>query len=290
MSQARDVGGRTRRTNGVSRSLLLRSLLILGCTAGLLFGNQAGARGEDDPCLCRDMVVTCTVKPKSVVLGDSFEFCATVKSVGAVTLENVRLALRGCPKAKVLPAQKLAVVIPSLAQGQSYTHCVKFTCTEVGECRLTAHAIDSTRIASAGCICSTHCRGLPALQLEMIDTALDRSPKGIFKVGEEFLYVLRVENDVGSAMTPDLRVNWTLPPEIEFVRGRGDSGATVAGSGNAANSSMFVLRPNQVQNFEIVCRVVSVPARNLIQARAAVVTDPSNIELAVETESTTLKQ
>ena len=52
---------------------------------------------------------------------------------------------------------------------------------------------------------------------------------------------------------------------------------------------MFVLRPNQVQNFEIVCRVVKVPPRNLVQTRAAVVTDAGDLELAVETESTTLK-
>ena len=114
--------------------------------------------------------------------------------------------------------------------------------------------------------------------------------KGIFKLGEEFLYVLRVENDVGSALTPDLRVNWALPPELEFVRGTGTNSATVSGEGQEAGSSMFVLGPNQVQDFRVVCRVVKVPARNLVQMRAAVVTDSGGQELAIETESTTLKR
>lgn len=269
----------------------LRLSLFVFVAAALLVGSPAGriAADEDDPCLCRDMIVTCTVTPKTTIIGDPFEFCATVKSVGAVTLENVRLALRGCPKAKELPGQEMTVVIPKLATGETYTHCVKFVCQEVGECRLSAHAMDSTQIAASGCICSAICRGLPALQLEMIDTALDGSAKGIFQKGEDFLYELEVENDVGSALTPDLRVKWTLPPELEFVRGVGDGGATVAGAGQSCESSMFVLRPNQVQKFQVVCKVIDVPARNLVQTRASVVMDANGQELAVETESTTLK-
>lgn len=270
----------------------LRACLFVFLAAGLLVALRAGpvASDEDDPCLCRDLVVTCTVKPKSVVLGDPFEFCATVKSVGAVTLEDVRLAIRGCPKAKALPDQELTIVIPKLATGETHTHCVKFACQDLGECRVSAHAVDSTRIAASGCICRAICRGLPALQLEMIDTALDGAPQGIFRLGEEFLYVLRVENDVGSALTPDLRIDWVLPPELEFVRGTGDGEATVSGAGQSCNSSMFVLRPDQVLDFQIVCRVIDVPARSLVQTRAAVVMDANGQELATETESTTLKR
>ena len=83
---------------------------------------------------------------------------------------------------------------------------------------------------------------------------------------------------------------WTFPPELEFVRGVGDNGETVTGKGQVAKSSTFVLAPNKVQIFEITCRVVSVPARNLVQTRASVVSDVDNQELATETESTTLKR
>ncbi len=263
-------------------------VLWVGLAAALL--GLPAAAAEDDPCVCRDIVVTCTVNPKSTVQGSPFEVCATVTSVGAVTLENVRLAIRGCPRASPAKGEALAITIPKLAQGETRTHCVKFICDEPGECRITAHAVDSTGIAAAGCVCTAICRGLPALQVEMIDTAADRSPKGIFRKGEEFMYRLSVENDVGTALTPDLRVTWSLPPELEFVRGRGEGTHTVAGSGQAATSSRFVLRPNQRLIFEVVCRVKSVPPRALVQTRADVITDPEGIELAVETESTTLRR
>ena len=45
--------------------------------------------------------------------------------------------------------------------------------------------------------------------------------KGIFKVGEEFLYVLDVQNDVATQSTPPLKVVFSLPPELEFVSAHG---------------------------------------------------------------------
>ncbi len=258
--------------------------------AALIFVATPRAGAEDDPCLCRDLIVKCSVNPKTVVMGDPFEFCATVTSVGATTLEKVRLTITGCPKATPEAGQKLIVFIPTLAQGETFTHCVRFRCTTVGECRLTAHAVDSTGIAAAGCLCSAFCKGLPALQLEMIDTAIDRSAKGIFRLGETFMYRLAVENDVGSALTPDLVMQFSLPPELEFVRGRADGGVTISGSGQAATSSRFVLRPNQKLMMEFECKVIKVPPRSLVQARAAVSAQPSGLELSTETESTTLRR
>ena len=79
-----------------------------------------------------------------------------------------------------------------------------------------------------------------------------------------------------------------VPESLEFVSGTGDRGATISGSGRSAESSSFVLRPNQVQNFELVVKVVGVPPRNLTQTEAAVTTTDGQ-ELAKETESTTLK-
>ena len=259
------------------------------CAALLGFAPQhAGA--EDDPCLCRDLIVTCTVTPKTTILGDPFEFCATVQSVGAVTLENVKVRITGCPNAVLVEGAETEITIPRLGQGERYTHCVKFRCKVVGECRLTAHATDSTGIAAAGCLCSAFCKGLPALQLEMIDTAIDRSPAGIFRLGETFMYRLQVENDVGSALTPDLAVRFSLPPELAFVRGRAEGDVTISGSGQAATSSRFVLRPNQRLIMEFEVKVLKVPTRALVAARATVVADGSGFELATETESTTLKR
>ncbi|MDF1701150.1 MAG: hypothetical protein P1V36_08330 [Planctomycetota bacterium] len=262
---------------------------------GLVFaawalGIAGPAGAEDDPCLCRDMIVSCTATPRTVIVGDPFDFCATVKSVGAVPLENIRLTITGCPNAVVAPDQKLVITIPRLAQGESHTHCVRMQCKDVGECRLTAHATDATGIAASGCICSAFCKGLPALQLEMIDTAIDRSPAGIFRLGETFMYRLQIDNDVGSALTPDMIVRFSLPPELEFVRGRAEGDVTVSGSGLAATSSRFVLRPNQRLRMEFECKVVKVPPRALVAARVKIVADPSGFELAAESESTTLRR
>lgn len=249
---------------------------------------RAGA--EDDPCLCRDLIVTCQVSPRTTILGDPFEFCATVESVGAVTLEDIKLTITGCPNAVLVEGSKTVITIPKLAQGETHTHCVRMRCKTVGECRLTAHATDNTGIAASGCICSAFCKGLPALQLEMIDTAQDRSPAGIFRLGETFMYRLKVENDVGSALTPDLAVRFSLPPELAFVRGRAERNVTISGSGQAATSSRFVLRPNQGLIMEFEVKVLKVPARALVAAQATVVADGSGVELATETESTTLKR
>ena len=96
----------------------------------------------------------------------------------------------------------------------------------------------------------------------MIDLDRNRQPKGIFEMGEEFIYKCTIENDVGTSVTPDLSVLWNLPPELEFVRGVGDRGATVTGSGQTCESSSFVLAPpSGVQNFEITVRVIGVPER-----------------------------
>lgn len=73
------------------------------------------------------------------------------------------------------------------------------------------------------------------------------------------------------------------------MSGSGDRGATVTGAGQKAETAAFVLAPNQVLKFELVVKVVGVPDKNLVQSRAAVVTAASGIELATETESTTLK-
>lgn len=270
------------------RSLGQAAMLALFALAVCALPPHASA--EDDPCLCRDLEVTCTVTPRVSVIGDPFEFCAVIKSVGEVTLEDVKVTITGCPNTTVEPGEKLQIVIPRLAQGETHTHCVKFRCKEVGECRLTAHATDNTGIAASGCICSAFCKGLPALQLEMIDTAADRSPAGIFKLGETFMYRLQVENDVGSALTPDLVVRFSLPPELVFVRGRSERGVTVSGSGQAATSSRFVLRPNQKLMMEFEVKVVKVPPRALVAARVTVVADASGVELATESESTTLKR
>lgn len=246
---------------------------------------------SDNDCARLDMEVFCVVAPSKIVLvGDPFEVTATVKNTGDRALDGVMLALEGGNGVTLVGTDDLSLVCPRLEPGDSREIKRRFVSDEPGERRVSASARDKLGWAAAGCYCGVLIKGLPAIQLEMIDVDINRQPKGIFEVDESFIYILKVENDVGTALTPDLKVVFNLPEYLVFVEGMGDRGATVSGSDRSAESSSFVLRPNQVQNFELVVKVVSVPPRNLMQARVAVVTAVGGQELAQETESTTLKK
>ena len=274
--------------------MLRTRTFVLGVAAfallGLAFAPFVAAEESDNDCHRLDMEVICVVSPSKIVLvGDPFEVTATVRNTGDLALANITLALRGHEGVTQVGNDELVIKIPRLEPGESQSIRRKFVSDAVGERRVSASAREERGWAAAGCFCGVLIKGLPAIQLEMIDVDIQREAKGIFEVGESFIYVLKVENDVGTALTPDLKIVWSLPESLEFVEGTGDRGATVSGSGRTAESSSFVLRPNQVQNFELVVRVLSVPPRNLTQARAAVVTSEGGQELATETESTTLK-
>lgn len=261
---------------------------ILACTALALFAALPVGADEGD-CERADLEVTCRVTSKVVLVGDPFQVVATVRNTGDVPLAEVLLAMTGREGIQHVGGD-LKVMIEKLEPGESRSLTASFVSNNVGERRVDASAREKRNWAAAGCFCGVLIKGLPALQLEMIDVDAQRERKGIFEMGEEFIYTLIVENDVGTALTPELRVVWTLPPELQFVRGVGDRGATVTGSGQSAESSAFSLRPDQKQSFELSVKVVGVPDRNLVQTRASVVTAAGGQELATETESTTLKQ
>jgi hypothetical protein len=245
-------------------------------------------KGADDGCHRLDMEVTCQVAQTSPLVGDPFQASARVTNTGDVPLANVTLALRGRSGVRQVGNEPLQVVIEKLEPGESRDIRGTFVSDDVGERRIDASAREERGWAAAGCFCGVVVEGLPALQLEMIDLNIKREKEGIFELGQNFVYVLVVENDVGTAITPDLRVVWTLPPELEFVSGTGDRGVTVSGGGQSAESTDFVLAPNEVQRFELVVKAISVPPTKLVQTRASVVTS-NGTELATETESTTLR-
>jgi len=249
------------------------------------------AFGADEDCERLDMEVRCAIEPATTVLvGDPFTATATVKNTGTLPLSDVTLAISGSAGLTHVGAGPLKLLIPTLGVGEEKNLSAEFVSETVGPKYVSSSARDKRGWAAAGCNCPVQIKGLPAIQVEMIDVDISRNAKGIFEVGEEFIYTLEVLNDVGTAITPDLKVNWELPAELEFVRGVGDRGTTVTGSGQTASSSPFVLAPNDVQRFEVTVRVLSVPPRNLVQTRASVLSDAGGTELATETESTTLKK
>ncbi len=258
---------------------------------GLALLAAAPVGAEDNDCHRVGLEVTCTVQPGKVILvGDAFEVTATVRNTGDVPIANVTFAMLGGDEVQQVGDAELRVVVEKLEPGQTRELRSRFTSSSVGLRRVNASARDGVCWAAAGCVCNITVQGLPALQTEMIDTDMNRSSSaGVFAVGEEFLYTLTVENDGGTANTPELKVLWELPPELELVSGTGDQGAIVTGSGRAAESSTFSLRPNQVYRFELVVRVKTTSPTNLVQTRATVVTATGGQELANESESTTIR-
>ncbi len=263
----------------------LLAVLVLGiATAGT-------ASAEENDCHRLAMEVVCNVTPAKVILvGDPFDVRATVTNTGDLALANVTFALAGTPGVTYVGGDELKQKIEKLPPGESRTITCKFVCDAVGSRRVNASAREERGWAASGCICQVLVKGLPALQMEMIDLDLSRQAEGIFKKGDEFIYILKVENDVGTALTEDLKIMWQLPPELEFVSGTADGGSTVTGTAQTAESSVFALDVNKAQNFELVVRVIGVPPDNLVQTRAAVVSSNSGKELATETESTTLQE
>ncbi len=270
-----------------TRSMFFVALLAL---VGFTLIPSTALAEDDNDCHRLDMEVRCVVSPSKIILvGDPFEVTATVRNTGDLALSKVTLAMSAGDGVTQVGRDSLSIEIERLEPGEERSLTRKFVSDTPGEQRVNASAREARGWAAAGCYCGVLIKGLPAIQLAMIDVDINRKAKGIFEVGENFIYILTVENDVGTALTPDLKVVWQLPECLEFVSGAGDRGATIGGSGQSAESSSFVLRPNQKQNFELTVKVVSVPKRNLTQARASVLTSDGGIELATETESTTLK-
>jgi hypothetical protein len=201
----------------------------------------------------------------------------------------VTLDLRGDLGAKTQdgkPAPK--IVIPKLEVGESQEISAVFVCDTVGITRVLGGARDSLGWAAANCACTVDVIGLPAVQSEMSDKDMDGKEKGIFVVGESYQYVLEIQNDAGTTVTPDLKVDFTLPPELQFVSGTGDHEIKVTGEGQAASTSGFVLAPNDRAKVSIVVKVVGAPDKNLTKVQASIKT-AGGVEIAEESESTTLK-
>ena len=239
---------------------------------------------------CTLEVVTCKLEmslngPESVYYGEQANFTVRVQNVGDGGAEGclVRVTTGPCLGNVVRDFQ-----VGPLAPGGVWTQDFAAVGTAVGSCAVAADSDCGARCQIRQDV-ELRVTGLTALQVEMTDKGLDGSELGIFRVGETFLYRLKVENDVGTEATPPLAVTWKLPPELEFVSGRSDRSTTVAGSGVAAQSEPFTLGVNETITFEIQVRVLSAPASSLVKTVAAVNRAADGAELAVEAESTSLK-
>lgn len=170
--------------------------------------------------------------PKQAYLNRPVNYTVSLRNTGDVAAHNaaVKIALPDGARNVVATNQAYdpaegVVQIGSLDPGDTYQLTVSYDAADKGE--MEAHFAARAYCAEEQeTTLATTIRGIPAVQLEMIDMA---DP---FAVGEMSAYEVRVKNE-GSA--PDLGIQLTgkLPETLEFVSG---GGATdVAGDGRSIN-------------------------------------------------------
>ena len=254
---------------------------------------RATADGANDvKAQCNLEVVQCKldmemVGPENIYYGEPANFTLKVENVGDGDAVGcvVRISYGGCLGGGYEDFQ-----IGPMAPGETWTKDWSRVAQSVGPCSITADSNcgQSCQIRREAELSVT---GLTALQVEMTDKALDGSEEGVFRVGETFTYKLRIENDVGTEDTPEMYVEWKLPPELEFISGRSMDGAIqVKGSGTSGKSDRFILPVSGAKDFEIQVRAVSAPPSTLVKTVALIWRAADNAELASETESTTVRK
>lgn len=168
----------------------------------------------------------------------------------------------------------------------AYKQCYKDVCVEPGHWEWRRNEACEIPVAPVAPVAPLPAP-LTALQVEMEDKAASGEAAGVFAVGDVVRYDLRIVSDEGSKALEGLRVVFSLPAELEFVSG-GGSGLVVSGSGQTAQTATFGLPLGGEVAVHVLCRVTAVPDTNMAQLSASVQDGEGN-ELAVETESTTLK-
>jgi uncharacterized repeat protein (TIGR01451 family) len=265
-----------------------RALLAVAAVA-LAGGSRAAA--EEGGCQRWDLEVVCTTSAPQVNLGDEFSATATVRNTGDTALVNVTLTLRGDQGAPCISGEGplLKITVERLEPGDSKQVTGRFLPENLGVARVLGGARDSLGWATANCACTVNVVGLVAIQSDMLDKDVAGKEKGIFRVGESIVYALEVQNDGGSGATPSLKVVVTLPKELRFVSGKGPAGMKFQANGSTVESTPFVLvPPDQKATIEITVKVAAKPPVAFVKTRASIQT-LSGVELAGETESTTIQ-
>jgi len=237
-----------------------------------------------------DLDVSCKATPGRVTIGDPFTATVSVKNTGDVPLAKVTIQIRGDLGAHVPAGQPspVSTTIERLEPGETKELSGTFLCDTGGVCRILGGARDLIGWAAANCACTVEVVGLPAIGSSMTDQDTKGVDKGVFLVGEENQYLLEVKNDGGSSVTPDLKVVFSLPKELEFVGGEATRDVKVTGQGQSAETSGFALAPDETLRIVIRVKALAVPPSNLVQARAVIQTT-GGVPLADESESTTIK-
>ena len=184
---------------------------------------------------------------------------------------------------EISPGHCETITVPA-----EYKQCTKEVCVKPGYWEWRRNeACEVPVVMPMPAPCAPPPAALTALQVEMEDKAATGEAAGVFAVGDVVRYDLRIVSDEGSKALDGLKVVFSLPAELEFVSG-GGQGLEVMGSGQSAQSASFDLPLGSEVALHVLCRVTAVPETNLTQLSASV-QDAEGNELAVESESTTLK-
>jgi hypothetical protein len=231
---------------------------------------------------CRlDLDLIC---PGRIGFGEPGNFTAKVTNSGDGPAVGCVLRISG---GACVDQPTVDVPLGTIAPGQTVAHDWVASGKANARCAVVAEA------TCAGCTvrkeCEVEVTGLPAIQSEMVDKDLAGNEAGMFRVGDEFLYVLDVQNDVGTEATPPLKVVVGLPQELEFVSGTSTRNVAVSGSGVSATSADFRLDVNEKVTFQVRVRVKAMPPGNWLKAVASIQRASDGAELAMESESTTIR-
>lgn len=270
-----------------SRHLLCALVALLPTAAGL----SAASAADNTKCQRWNIDVSCSVSAPLVVIGEEFTASVVVKNSGDTQLSNVTIRIRADQGAPCVAGQgaSTSLLLEKFEPGETKTLTAKFVTEGMGTARILGSARDSLGWATGNCACTVEVSGLPAIQTEMSDKDTAGAEKGVFRVGEEFLYLLVIQNDEGTSTTPDLKVLFLLPKELAFVSGKSDAKVTVTGAGQNAETSAFSLvPPHQKLTIELRVKALSAPPSQLVKVRAVVQTT-AGIALATEVESTTIQ-
>ena len=202
----------------------------------------------------------------------------TVTNTGDAPALNTMVMVDGLPAEGVTYDTRAfdgeRIAIECLLPGQSRTVTARYEADEPGELAVTAvaEAYCADRVEKS---LRTAVKGISAILIEVVD-------EDTVQVGNETVYELYVKNQ-GTAPDLNIDLSATLPAEMSFVRGEGDSEVTADGK-NVKFGRVDELAPGGVVGWKLYAKA---DAAGKVKLRVELKSD-ANPEPVIEEEPTTL--
>lgn len=193
--------------------------------------------------------------PELEFVGKQVAYTITVTNTGEVDLQDVVVTdtvpaqnrLLSAPGAQV--DGNTATWTTNLAAGQSREFQLTVLGLEAGTfCNQVAAQSAAYELSVHDDAC-TEWRGHPALLMEVIDT------EDPLLIGQETTYVIQITNQ-GTAPDHNVRLEATVPPELEIVRASGDTEGRIDGR-QISFAPYEVLQAKEIIQYRVVARAVA---------------------------------